>query len=247
MLIKVMYMHIRTFIFIGLLLISGWFFLGEQRKAPLHAQSGDTYIYLPLVQRPGMADPTPTPPGNLPIIPNGDFEMGSTMTVLETAPNVVNASLGWQELRSLSNRPLIVQSADTLPVAPRSGNWFAWLGGDHYLGETTNHRSHLVHWDHFFLPANQTTYLHLYYQIISNEQPNKYGVCDRDLLNLWMNNILVQQAQVCEQTQTNGWTKAVIDLTPLAGQWVTLEFEMRTDFQNTSHFFIDDVSFQSTP
>ena len=246
-------MHVKRFILISLLLVSVGIFWSVQQNTSLHAQSTDVNTYLPLVQTSSTAEdptpsPTPIPPDdNLPIITNGDFEMGSTTSSLDAAPNLVNDSLGWQELRSLSNRPLIVQAAGALPVTPHSGSWFAWLGGDHNLGGTPNHRSHLVHWDHFFLPPGQTTYLHLYYQIISEEQPNDFGVCDRDVVNLWMNNILVLQGQICEQTQTNGWTRASIDLSPFAGQWVTLEFEMRTDFQNISHFFMDDVSFQSIP
>lgn len=246
-------MRLGSLLFVTVCLVAAGFVWGTTRNVPLRAQTGDIYTYLPLVQKPAVAVPTPvpTPPAsNLPPIPNGDFEMGSTVAGRETAvttPNVVEGSLGWQELRSLSNRPLIVQSAGALPITARSGNWFAWLGGDHNLGETVNHRSHLIHWDHFFLPANQITYLHLYYQIISSEQPNEFGVCDRDLINIWMNNILIQQGQICELTQTNGWTKAVVDLAPFAGQWVTLEFEMRTDYQNMSHLFIDDVSFQAAP
>lgn len=246
-------MRLKSFLSVFLCLVAACIVWGATKNTSLRAQTGDVYTYLPMVQKPDNVVPTPspTPPGSsLPTIPNGDFELGSTVNGWETAvttPNAPEGSLGWQELRSLSNRPLIVQAAGTLPVTARSGSWFAWLGGDHNLGETSSHRSHLVHWDSFFLPANQTTYLHLHYQIISSEQPNEFGICDRDVVNLWMNNILVQQAQICEQTQTNGWTKASIDLTPFAGQWVTLEFEMRTDFQNISHFFIEDVSFQSAP
>ena len=248
-------MRAKSFFSISLLLLAIGIFWSAAQYRPLRAQSSDSTTYLPYVQNSEMASPTATPTstppgGGLPTIVNGDFELGSTASVLETAvafPDAAEGSVGWQELRSLSNRPLIAQSAVTLPVTPRSGSWFAWLGGDHNLGETNNHRSQIVHWDRFFLPANQATYLQLYYQIISSEQPNEFGICDSDVVNLWMNNILVQQAQICEQTQTNGWTKASVDLSSFAGQWVTLEFEMRTDFQNLSHFFIDDVSFQFTP
>jgi hypothetical protein len=166
-------------------------------------------------------------------IPNGDFEQGT--------------GSGWVEYRSNANRPLIVQAAPGLPVTPRSGQWFAWLGGDHLLGETSNHQSRIVHMNTFDLPAGTPVTLHLYYQIVSEEEPNPFGVCDRDVINVWINNILIYQGQVCEQYNTAGWTATAIDVSVFAGQTVSLEFEMRTDFENISHVFLDDISFQATP
>lgn len=178
--------------------------------------------------------PTPTPTSApLLVIPNGDFEQGP--------------GAGWYEYRSYANRPLIVQDANGLPIAARSGQWFAWLGADHLLGETTNHQSRIVHANTFDLPPGTPVYLHLYYQIVSEEEPNEFGVCDRDVINVWINNILLYQGQVCRQYNTTGWTPVTLDLSVFAGQTISLEFEMRTDFENISHLFLDDISFQSTP
>ena len=69
-------------------------------------------------------------PGNeLFVTPDGGFESGGGPTT------------AWFQGRPLNNAPLIVQSVPGLSVAPRSGSYFAWLGGYHNLGETPNHRS----------------------------------------------------------------------------------------------------------
>ena len=122
-------MRLKSFLSVFLCLVAACIVWGATKNTSLRAQTGDVYTYLPMVQKPDNVVPTPspTPPGSsLPTIPNGDFEMGSTVNGWETAvttPNAPEGSLGWQVLRSLSNRPLIVQAAGTLPVTARSGSW----------------------------------------------------------------------------------------------------------------------------
>jgi hypothetical protein len=194
-------------------------------------------IYLPAVQREGVAPPampaatptaTSTPPP-LMTIPNGDFEAG---------PGVA-----WQE-QSPQGGVIVYGRPPSLPGLTVEA-WHAHLGGHHYLGETVNWQSRLMQSEFMTLPADTPIYLHLNYQIISEEQPNEFGICDRDVLNIWVNtptnSILWQQAQICEQFNTSGWTPFVLDLTHFAGQSIALEFQMRTDFEKISHVLLDDL------
>lgn len=64
---------------------------------------------------------------------------------------------------------------------------------------------------------------------------------------VWINNIIMETVPLCEQTNTNGWTLGTVNLSQFAGQNITLELQVRTDGEELSHIFLDDVSFQSTP
>jgi hypothetical protein len=185
------------------------------------AQEATTTIFLPTVRT--------APKPRATNLPDGDFELGG----------------GWIEDRGYNGRPLIVQAVPGLPAQPHSGRWFAWLGGDHLLGETRSNQSRITYSQFIQLPTTGPITLRAFYQIFSVEQPNIYGVCDRDLINIWIDNILIYQGQVCELTQTNGWTEAQIDISSFAGDSVALQFELRTNAELLSHVLIDDVSIEA--
>ena len=179
------------------------------------------------------ATATPTIDPALPPIFNGNFEDG---------PGV-----GWIE-ESPTGNPVIVQVGPPGMKSARAGGWFVWLGNAHNLGETVNWQSRIIQSEFVTLPAGRPTYLHLNYQIISEEEPDFEGLCIHDLLNLWIRrpsgSFLFYQAQICNLYNTNGWTPAVFDLSSFAGQPIALEFQIRTNFSRLSHVLIDDVEFR---
>lgn len=192
---------------------------GSPRAATTHR------LYLPQV--------VTLPGNNIAPLVDGNFEHSSS------------GNAKWIEYRSYANRPLIVQTAGDLNVAPRSGNWFAWLGGDHLLGETVNHQSRIASAAPVPLPNQTPIYLNFYYQVISEEVPDAEGLCVDDVINIWVNNILMYQGQLCNLSNTNGWMPFSIDVSLFAGQNVTLEFEIRSNYQRFSHVMLDDIAFQS--
>jgi photosystem II stability/assembly factor-like uncharacterized protein len=163
--------------------------------------------------------PTPTPTTTPPVIANGDFELGSNGE--------------WTELSSNDYLPLIVTVP--LPVTPHSGEWIAWLGG---LDNEISIISQTV-----TLPATGPVYLRYYYQIASEET----AVCDADLAGVLVDSTVVWQTGLCEATLTPDWTAGAIDISSYAGQVVSIQFRVETDWVLPSSLFLDDVALQSSP
>ena len=60
-----------------------------------------------------------------------------------------------------------------------------------------------------------------------------------------VNDEVVDQYDLCEPQNTNGWERHVVDLDLYAGQPVTLQIGIVTDSSLSSSLFVDDVAFQS--
>ncbi len=74
------------------------------------------------------------------------------------------AGANWIEWRDYSNRPIVVTNAPNLPVTPRSGSYFAWLGGAHNLDPSTqNNQNRLIYGYYILLPNETPTQLHFWY------------------------------------------------------------------------------------
>lgn len=177
-------------------------------------------------------------------LPDGDFEqMGAN-------------NPHWIEYRDYGNRPIVVTNAPTSTVTPRSGNHFAWLGGAHNLDPSTqNNQSRIIYGFYIPLPNESPVQLHFWYWLDSQQAPDYDPldpgsfICVDDVVNIWINNYLLEQGQICDAYNTNGWVPITLDITAWAGQQISLEFEMRTNYEGISHFFIDDVDITtgSTP
>lgn len=166
-------------------------------------------------------DPTPVPtPQSIPV-PNGSFEQG---------PNG-----DWEELVNGQTAPgsLVLQPGGF--VAPHGGDFVAWLGG---VNDETNTLSQTV-------PVNVTlpTRLRFWYQIRSDEGNN----CQGDEATLTVNNQLVRTWSLCSPEETDDWVRELVDLTPFAGQDLTLTFSATFDSSRLSSFFVDDVSLRTIP
>lgn len=185
--------------------------------------------FLPIVSRP-FPSPTPTntptatatPPATetpLPagVIPNGNFELGP---------------VDWYEYGSPYD--IIREKADLpKPLLPHSGSWAAWLGG---LYDATNGIEQSV------AVSSSRPYLSYWYWSASLD------FCGYDdayvLIN---NNDVVDHLQLCDDTDTNDWKRRTVNLSAYKGQTVVLNFEVSTDDNRNSNWFIDDISFVTKP
>jgi serine protease len=161
-------------------------------------------------------------------VKNGDFEMGPVQ---------------WQA-SSLANPAdtLIYQQGDSpFPgIAPRSGDWIAWMGG--YNGAAENARL----WQDVMVPA-ASPYL-VYYQILYGGDPN----CGNDYVRVLVNNaeLAGSRAAICNAKTYGPWVRRSLNLSAHAGKTVTLAFNFVANNSldsPPSSVFIDDVGFSVTP
>lgn len=147
---------------------------------------------------------------------NGDFE---------------NGPIGWVEY-STHGWSLIMNS-DSLPVAPHSGNWAAWLGGDN---DEVSYISQQVR-----VPTSQS-YLTYWHWIASDETG-----CNWDYGKVVVNETIVDEYGLCSSTSTGGWVPHSVNLGAYIGQLVSIQIRAETDSSVNSNLFIDDVSFSPAP
>lgn len=172
--------------------------------------------------------PTATPTATatrpaLPTVPNGNFEQGANGAWEEASTN-----FGGQG-------SLITQPGNAISFNPRSGSWLAWLGG------SDDEISNLS--QDFTIPEGTPIHLVYYYQIRSEETDG----CDFDVAAVLVDGVVQDGFGLCEDNNTNGWKKGSINMSSYAGENVTVTFAAETDTSVLSSFFIDDVSFQSSP
>lgn len=159
----------------------------------------------------------PLSPSGLSPIPNGDFENGNTVWTSTSNHNV-------------QQFPLIVQ-AGVLPngVAPQAGNWAVWLGG---LDSDTSSIEQSV-----TVPAIAPK-LRAWYWIATDE-----STCGFDTFSITVDSTPIFNPGICPASETGTWTVRNLDLSPWAGQTVTLKLQVATDSSLNSNVFIDTLSF----
>lgn len=167
------------------------------------------FVYLPAVMKPAPPPPPPNP------IVNPSFESGPT---------------GWTQFSS-HGWQVIINSGFPGGVAPRSGTWAAWLGGDYddisYVQQQVT------------VPAG-APYLAYWHWIASQD------VCGYDFARVRINGANVHSYNLCSSANTNGWVKKVVNLGAYANQSVTLQVRVETDGSLNSNLFLDDFAFQAT-
>ena len=170
-------------------------------------------VYLPLVAN-NHTPLIPVNPDNP--IQNGGFEQESE---------------GWTEYSSNGWNLIVHKDILPYPYHPHSGDWLAWLGGDHdeiaYIQQNVT------------VPTTQP-YLS-YWAWIDSED-----LCSYDFAGVRVDNTTVESYTLCEESSTNGWTQRVVDLSAYAGQNVALQIQVETDGSLFSNLLIDDVAFQSS-
>jgi len=207
-------------------------------SAPL----GGTPFYLPIIGRPMTPTPTRTPAPTLTRTPTVTPTGGATSTPTRTPTKTATPSSGlfpngdfeqgqviWEEF-STHGWDLIVQ---TFPggVTPYNGTWAAWLGGDYddisYIQQQIT------------VPTG-LPYLSYYHWIASSDY------CGYDFGGVLVNDVVVEAYDLCEDTNTNGWVKRVVNLSAYAGQSVEIQIRAECDSSYNSNLFIDQVAFQAS-
>ena len=128
------------------------------------------------------------------------------------------SQVGWY---TITNTPF-------LPVDPHGGNWLAWLGG---ADDEVNYIEQEID-----VPASVTG-LSFWYWLASDD------VCGFDFGWLKVDGAIVEQYDLCTDSDTDTWVLREVDFSAYAGQTVTLRFQADTDASNNSNFFVDDVAF----
>jgi hypothetical protein len=177
---------------------------------PTRLARPEATIYLPLILK---QSNTP-PPTDL---VNGNFEQGAT---------------GWYQY-STHGWPLIVQTNDLPPgVAPHSGGWAVWLGGDD--DDISFIRQQVT------IPTNQP-YLTYWHWIASGD------TCGYDFSGVIVNNVTVVDVyDLCTTENTGGWVRHSVNLGDYRGRSVSVQIRAETDSSVNSNLFVDDVSFQAS-
>ncbi|NJO05183.1 MAG: hypothetical protein HC876_06460, partial [Chloroflexaceae bacterium] len=168
--------------------------------------------------------PTVTPttqpqPGNN-LVANGDFEDGSDSTWVEQSQN---------------SAPLIYNRDNVSATTPRSGDWLAWLGG------LDNEVSLLA--QQVTLPANvpagQVIVWESYIQLRSTESCFSTG----DSFGVFLNGTFLDGTSLCVDRNISDWTRiAYLIPSELAGQTVSIAYQVSTDFSISSSAYVDDVT-----
>jgi serine protease len=123
-------------------------------------------------------------------------------------------------------------SAPPQGITAYSGSWISWLGGAN--NETASIQQAVL------IPTN-TPYLTFRSWIDSGDSAGfDYGY-------VRVNGVTVGTFGLFFGNETNGWARHSLDLSSYAGQTVTLQFAATTDSALLSSWFIDEVSFASTP
>jgi hypothetical protein len=125
----------------------------------------------------------------------------------------------------------LILDYNSIPVAPHSGLWAAWLGGDYY--ETSVISQEVT------VPAG-SPYLRFWYWLGSEDQ------CGRDFGGVTIDGTWVDVMDLCDPNDTYGWVQRTVYLGSYAGQMVELGIRVETNGSLNSNLFVDDVTLGST-
>jgi serine protease len=137
------------------------------------------------------------------------------------------STTGWTE--TSSNSLLIVGAApNSMPA--HGGSRLAWLAGAD--NETSTIQQQIS------VPAGAPT-LTFWYQVRTVEA---FCAASIDSAAVKINGTAVWTQNLCTANATTAWQQATLSLSAYAGQSVALQFYAKTDFSDSSSFFVDDVS-----
>jgi hypothetical protein len=148
-------------------------------------------------------------------IVNGDFESGT--------------GVGWVEYSKLGY-PIVVRASD-LPqgVAPHSGAWAAWFGGDN---------SEVAYIEQPLTISAATPLLAYWHWIESSDS------CGFDYARVSVDGSPVTSYTLCIATGTGTWARRTVDLTSYIGQTVMLRIGFEADSSRISSLYLDDVAME---
>ena len=128
---------------------------------------------------------------------------------------------------------MLIFEAASMAAPPHGGNWAAWLGGaDGEFAELSQP----------FTVLTNLPYL-VYWEYLESTEL----VCFFDTGQVLVDLIPVSLVDFCQSNNTAGWVQRSLNLSAFAGRTVTLKFEMVTDSNFISNWFLDDLSLQPSP
>lgn len=181
----------------------------------------------PVIVVPGTVDPLKT--RFLPLITRNHVTESKPVVELENG-NFEAGQTSWTEY-SAHGWPLIVNTGFPNGVAPHSGSWAVWLGGE--LDDVSYIEQQVT------IQPTQP-YLHYWHWIDSAD------FCGRDLASVRVDGAVVESYDLCLAENTGGWAEHVVDLGAYADQTVTLQIRVETDYNFHSNLYVDDVSLQAS-
>lgn len=172
---------------------------------------------------------TVPPPGANRILPILTLMLGDDEVV--NCPAITNGDLesGQSHWAAYSSNGLTIIGSS---ASAHSGSYMARFGGIH--SETAYIQQQVS------VPSS-CPYLSYYHYIDSGD------ACGYDYGYVRLNGSTVMTHELCSSSNTGGWVKRVLNLNSYANQTVTLQFRVYTDSSLTSNWYIDDISFQSSP
>ncbi|MEZ4622667.1 MAG: hypothetical protein R2867_45210 [Caldilineaceae bacterium] len=163
------------------------------------------------------ATPTAEPAACVDQLENGNFDAGA---------------VAWTESSRLNFDLICDDSNCGSDLDPASGQYLAWLGG------ANRERAEIT--QRLQVPSGQPSTLRYLYQVESGD------ICGYDYayVRLVVDGVTetLQVYDLCTPEEVLQWKEALIDLTPYAGQEVTVSFLTTTDYWYRSSLFIDDVA-----
>lgn len=164
----------------------------------------------------------------------GDSPWSNVRSVIVVKP-LYNGSFengrdgSWIEV-SQHGWPLIVND---LPgsVTPHNGSWAVWLGGEY------DEISAIV--QDVTIQSGAAT-LSYWLWIASQDS------CGFDYGGVIIDNTIVDAFNLCTATNTGGWVRRTVNLSPYVGQTVALQIRAETDGSLNSNLFVDDVALGSS-
>ena len=208
--------YARTSRFIDWIETNSGITVGENPNPTSTPQTGPTATPFPTTTP--FPTVTPTPTGEN-LLDNGNFDSSEH-------------NAGWEEFSS-GDYDLIGSFDNYDNVIPYSPPGLAWLGGAN--DETSRISKELT------LPSTRQVgeatlglELRFVYKISSSD------VCGVDRATVYIDND-TEQFDLCSTSQTDNWVSYSSDITHMAGETITLAFEVSNDDSVPSSFFIDDV------
>lgn len=144
--------------------------------------------------------------------------------------NFEAGATGWTESSAQGWR-IIVNSNEVDDLPTHSGIWVAWLGGDD---------NEIAYIQQEVTVSPDRPYLTYYYAIASED------FCGYDFGGLLVNNVVVDQYNLCEAANTPNWARRTVNLSAYAGQTVRLQIRAETDDSLNSNLLVDDVAFSGS-
>ncbi len=187
---------------------------------------------------------TPTPLTPVPTLPPTRTPTPTATTVRVQLPLVArqealalqnagfeqSATTGWTP-SSLSGSPLLF-AAERFELSPREGSRVALLGGANFeVGKLTQTVT---------IPHGAPR-LRIWFQL---DSPDPCGPAADDFGGVVVNQVVVDQFELCRDARAADWTARVVDLSAHAGKTVALQLRVETDAAGPSVLLLDDLSFE---